>query len=135
MNIALHKRARTTPAVRREIQQSELSERKPAEKYGISRSTVRKWKYRDTAEDFSHRPHNLHATLTDAEEAVVIELRGTLLLPIDDLLVLCVNSYVRTCNGAEIPFCRHRQGDPMGVYGDPVLEDSGMRPLFSEESH
>ncbi|XOF34027.1 MAG: helix-turn-helix domain-containing protein [Candidatus Electrothrix sp. YB6] len=49
MNIALHKRARTTQAVRREIQRSELSERKLAEKYGISRSTVRKWKYRDIA--------------------------------------------------------------------------------------
>jgi hypothetical protein len=63
MNIALHRRARTTPAIRLEIQQSKLSERNPAEKYGISRSTVRKWKYRDTTGDFSHRPHNLHATL------------------------------------------------------------------------
>ena len=88
MNIALHKRARTAPAVRREIQWSKLSERKLAEKYGISGSTVRKRKYRDTAEDFSHRPHNPHATLTDPEEAVVIELRGTLLLPIDDLLAV-----------------------------------------------
>jgi DNA-binding transcriptional regulator YiaG len=57
MNITLHKRARTTPAIRREIQQSELSERKLAVKYGISRDTVRKWKRRDTVEDYSHTPH------------------------------------------------------------------------------
>jgi transcriptional regulator with XRE-family HTH domain/transposase-like protein len=88
MNIALHRRARTTPAIRLEIQQSKLSGRKLAEKYGISRSTVRKWKYRDTTDDSSHRPHNLHATLTDSEEAVVVELRRTLLLPLDDLPVV-----------------------------------------------
>jgi transposase-like protein len=88
MNIALHKRARTAPAVRREIQCSKLPERKLAEKYGISRTTVRKWKYRTAAEDFSHRPHDLHATLTAPEEAVVAEPRTTLLLPLDDLLVV-----------------------------------------------
>ena len=88
MNIALHRRARTAPAVRRKIERSKLSERKSAEKYGIGRSTVRKWKYRDTAEDFSHRPHNLHAVLTDPEEAVVVGLRRTLLLPVDDLPVV-----------------------------------------------
>ncbi len=88
MNIALHRRARTTPAVRREIRRPDLSGRKSAEKYGIGGSTVRKWKYRDTAEDFSHRTHNLHAPLTASEEAVVVELRGTLLLPLDDLLVV-----------------------------------------------
>ena len=112
MNIALHRRARTTPAVRREIQQSELSERKLAEKYGIGRSTVRKWKYRDTAEDFSHRPHNLHATLTDAEEAVVIELRGTLLLPIDDLLVVVREFLCPHMSRSALDRCLRRHGVP-----------------------
>ena len=66
----------------------QLPERKLAEKYGISGTAVRKWKYRTTAEDFSHRPHDLHATLTAPEEAVVAELRTTLLLQSDDLLVV-----------------------------------------------
>ena len=110
MNIALHKRARTTPAVRREIQQSKLSERKLSEKYGIGRSTVRKWKYRDTTDDFSHRPHNLHATLTDAEEAVVIELRGTLLLPIDDLLVVVREFLCPHMSRSALDRCLRRHG-------------------------
>ncbi len=110
MNIALHKRARTTPAVRREIQQSKLSERKLSEKYGISRSTVRKWKYRDTTDDFSHRPHNLHATLTDAEEAVVIELRRTLLLPIDDLLVVVREFLCPHMSRSALDRCLRRHG-------------------------
>ncbi len=109
MNITLHKRARTTPAVRREIQRSELSERKPAEKYSISRSTVRKWKQRGTVEDYSHRP-NLHATLTDSEEAAAAELRRTLLLPPDDLPV-AVREFIRPDMSRSAPDrCLRRHG-------------------------
>ncbi len=48
--IVLHKNARTTPAIRREIQQSKLSERALARKYGLNRATGasgkggRRWK-------------------------------------------------------------------------------------------
>lgn len=110
MNIALHKRARTAPAIRLEIRQSKLSERKLAEKYGISRSTVRKWKYRDTTGDFSHRPHNLHATLTDPEEAVVVELRKTLLLPLDDLLVVVREFICPYMSRSALDRCLRRHG-------------------------
>lgn len=128
MNIALHKRARTTPAVRREIQRSDLSERKLAEKYGISRSTVRKWKYRDTAEDFSHRPHNLHATLTDPEEAVVVELRRTLLLPIDDLLVVVREFICPHMSRSALDRCLRRHGVSNLKELIPAEENEGNRP-------
>ena len=84
----IHKQARTTPLLREEIRDSSLSERALAEKYNVSRSTVRKWKQRDTTEDRSHRPHRLHTALTPAQEAIVVELRRTLLLTTDDLLVV-----------------------------------------------
>ena len=84
----IHKQARTTPQLREEIRNSTLSERALAEKYNISRATVRKWKYRETSEDRSHRPHRLHTALSPAQEAIVVELRRTLLLPTDDLLVV-----------------------------------------------
>ncbi|ROQ92366.1 hypothetical protein EDC27_2074, partial [Desulfosoma caldarium] len=51
MLVRIHKRARTTPAIRKEIQQSTLSERALATQYGITRATVRKWKHRDSCED------------------------------------------------------------------------------------
>ncbi|XOF34092.1 MAG: IS481 family transposase [Candidatus Electrothrix sp. YB6] len=128
MNIALHKRARTTPAVRREIQRSELSERKLSEKYGISRSTVRKWKYRDTADDFSHRPHNLHATLTDPEEAVVVELRRTLLLPIDDLLVVVREFICPHMSRSALDRCLRRHGVSNLKELIPAEENEENRP-------
>lgn len=110
MNITLHKRARTTPAIRREIQQSELSERKLAAKYGISRDTVRKWKHRDTVEDCSHTPHNLNTSLAASQEAVVIELRTSLLLPMDDLLVVVKKFIYPEMSRSALDRCLRRHG-------------------------
>ena len=39
-------------------------------------------------QDRSHRPHTLSTTLSPAQEALVIELRRTLLLPLDDLVAV-----------------------------------------------
>lgn len=86
MNI--HPKARTTPAIRAEIQSSNLSQRKLAEKYNVTRPTIRKWQGRDSTGDYSHRPHKLNTTLSEAQEKVVVEIRKMLLLPLDDLLVV-----------------------------------------------
>ena len=88
MNLNLHKNARTTPAIRQELRESTQSERELAREYHLNRATVRQWRRRDTGQDASHRPHRLHTTLTPAQELVVIELRKTLLLPLDDLLAV-----------------------------------------------
>ena len=87
MNLNLHKNARTTPAIRQERRESTKSERELAREYHVNRATVRQWR-REKGQDASHRPHHLHATLTPAQEIVVIELRKTLLLPLDDLLAV-----------------------------------------------
>ena len=49
---------------------------------------MRKWKGREAPADRSHRPHKLSTTLSEAQEAIVVELRRLLLLPLDDLLVI-----------------------------------------------
>ena len=50
--------------------------------------TVRKWRRREGIADASHRPHWLHATLSTVQEQIVVALRQTLLLPLDDLLAV-----------------------------------------------
>jgi transposase InsO family protein len=52
----------------------------------VAPSTVAKWRRRTDVQDASHCPHRLQTTLSSAQEAVVVELRRTLLLPLDDLL-------------------------------------------------
>ena len=84
----IHKQARTTPQLREESRNSPLSERELAKKYNITRSTVRKWKYREDRDDRSHRPHRMRTVLSPAQEAIVVELRKSLLLATDDLLIV-----------------------------------------------
>jgi len=110
MEIVLHKNARTTPAIRKEIQQSNLSKRALAQKYGISRATARKWKKRDFVEDKSHRPHNLRATLSPIEEEIVVELRKTLLLSLDDLLVVVREFINPAMSRSALDRCLRRHG-------------------------
>ena len=88
MQVSLHKNARTTPAIRRELQASGESTKALARRYNLHPATVRKWRGREGVEDASHRPHRLHAQLSPAQELVVVELRRTLLLPLDDLLAV-----------------------------------------------
>lgn len=85
---AIHPQARTTPLVRAEIAASSESIRALAKRINHRLATIRKWKYRDNFQDRSHGPHRLNTTLTPLQEGVVIELRKTLLLPLDDLLVV-----------------------------------------------
>jgi len=88
MMVVLHKNARTTPAVRREIAQSSEPASVLAARYGITEQTVYKWKKRRVFTDRSHTAHRLQTRLNPAQEAVVVELRRTLLLPLDDLLAV-----------------------------------------------
>ena len=90
MNISVHKKARTTPEIRREIQAADpsISNNALARRYGVHRHTIAKWRKRDTTEDASHRPVRIHATLSPVQEAIVVALRETTLLPLDDLLAV-----------------------------------------------
>lgn len=85
---SIHPQARTTPKVRAEIQTATGTQREIAERFNVSVGTVRKWRNRDAVQDRSHRPNKLSTTLSPAQEAIVVELRRTLLLPLDDLLVV-----------------------------------------------
>lgn len=86
MSIRIHPQARTTPKIRQEIKDSGLSDREAARVFNITRATAAKWLERDDVQDRSHRAHTLHTTLSAAQEAIVLSLRQSLYLPLDDLL-------------------------------------------------
>ena len=88
MSSRIHPQARTTPKVRQEIKDSGLSDRQAAKVFGITRATAAKWLKRDDVQDRSHRAHTLHTTLSMAQEAIVLALRQSLYLPLDDLLFI-----------------------------------------------
>ena len=55
-------------------------------------------------------PHNLNTSLTPAQEAVVIELRTSLLLPIDDLLVVVQKFIYAKMSRSALDRCLRRHG-------------------------
>jgi transposase InsO family protein len=87
MGQVLHGSATTTEAVRRAIQASEESVRALARRYGISPTTVQKWRKRRTVTDERMGPKQPRSTvLSLEEEAVIVAFRRHTLLPLDDCL-------------------------------------------------
>ena len=89
MMLSRHKNATTTPAIRARIAASDEPAAVLAARYGVTLDTIYRWRGRTSFEDRSHTAHQLATTLTSAQEAVAVELRRMLLLPLDDLLAVC----------------------------------------------
>src|SRR5215217_2670142 len=82
-----HGSACTTPRVRAELQASQEATRVLAVRYGLNPKTVTKWRKRTTTADQPMGPRRPRSTtLTEAEEAIVVEFRRRTLLPLDDVL-------------------------------------------------
>ena len=83
----LHGSARTTPRVRAELQASKEKTSVLAERYGLTRTTVTKWRARTSTADAPMGPRNPRSTvLTLIEEAMIVEFRRRTLLPLDDVM-------------------------------------------------
>ena len=110
MQISLHKNAHTTPAVRAEIAASHEPARVLAARYSVTEQTVYKWKKRDCVQDRSHTAHRLQTQLTPAQEAVVVQLSKTLLLPLDDLLAVTRELICDNVSRSGLDRCLRRHG-------------------------
>ena len=87
MGQVLHGSATTTEAVRRAIQARQESVRSLARHYGISPTTVQKWRRRQTTTGARMGTKEVRSTvLTPEEEAIVVAFRRHTLLPLDDCL-------------------------------------------------
>jgi transposase InsO family protein len=87
MGQVLHGSARTTEAVRRAIQLRQESVRAAARRYGVSPTTIQKWRKRSTTVDARMGPKEPRSTvLTLDEEAIIVAFRRHTLLPLDDCL-------------------------------------------------
>jgi len=94
MELKLHANATTTPRTRAYIQASGASVAELARELGVNESTIRRWKGRSSVADRSHRPKRLAISLSPAEEQLVVELRQSVSLGLDDI----VEVLRRCCN-------------------------------------
>jgi transposase InsO family protein len=110
MGQVLHGCATTTEAVRRALQRSEASVRALAERYGISPTTVQKWRRRTTAADARMGPKTARSTtLSKEEEAMVVAFRRHTLLPLDDCLY-ALQSTIPHLTRSSLHRCLQRHG-------------------------
>ena len=87
MGQVLHGSATTTEAVRRTMQLRQESVRALAKRFGVSPTTVQKWRKRSTTADAKMGPKEARSTvLTLDEEAIIVAFRRHTLLPLDDCL-------------------------------------------------
>lgn len=94
MELKLHANAATTPKTRAYIQGSGTAVAELACELGVSQTTIRRWKRRTSVADRSHTPRKLSISLSDLEQRLVVELRTSLELPLDDIVEVmhrCVN--------------------------------------------
>src|SRR5215210_1643329 len=106
----LHGSARTTPRVRAELQASQEATRILAARYGLNPKTVHKWRKRTTTVDQPMGPKRPRSTtLTEAEEAIVVEFRRRTLLPLDDVLG-CLRAAIPALSRSALHRCLERHG-------------------------
>ena len=110
MMVKLHANATTTPKIRQYIRESDKPIRELARELGLTVDTVSKWKKRTDVNDRSHTAHRLQKTLTDAQEVLVVELRRSLLLPLDDLLVVVREFIQPDLSRSALSRCLRRMG-------------------------
>ncbi|WP_246143532.1 helix-turn-helix domain-containing protein [Colwellia echini] len=105
-----HANATTTPEIRAFIHESDLPTAVLARLLKISEATVRKWRKRESLVDASHVPKQLHTTLSEEQEYVVVELRTRLLLSLDELLAVVKQFINANVSRAGLQRCLKRHG-------------------------
>lgn len=77
---------------------------------GVSETTIRRWRGRDTVQDHPHTPRRLATILNPPQAFVVVELRKLLWLPLDDLLVVAREFVCPELSRSALDRCLRRHG-------------------------
>ena len=123
MDVRLHANATTTPRTRAYIQESAAPVAELAAELGISETTVRRWRKRDTQVDRSHTRHNLNASTTPEQEAIIVALRTDARLSLDDITEVMQRCLEPRLSRSAIRRCLVRHG-----IGGPLPKDAPPEP-------
>jgi len=111
MKLHLHKNATTTPAQREFIQNApHLSVSQLAEKIGVSKTTVQRWRKRSDVFDRSHTPKSLNTVLSPMDEIKIILCRLITRTGLDDLHKIVKSFLGVDCSRASLNRCLKRYG-------------------------
>ena len=85
MQQVYHSNARANLNIRTEIQNNSANNSDLANRFNVSEQTVSKWKNRDFIQDASCKPLKIEYALSDLEKALVISLRKSSWMSIDEI--------------------------------------------------
>ena len=85
MQQVYHSNAKTNLNIRTELQNNSSKNSELALRFNVSEQTVSKWKNRESQQDASCRPLNIKYALIDIEKAIVISLRKSTWLALDEI--------------------------------------------------
>ncbi|QNQ64247.1 IS481 family transposase [Brucella sp. 6810] len=106
----LHGSAKTTHAIRAELQRSKASAAELARRYGINEKTVLKWRKRQSVEDMPIGPKVHKSTVLSAvEEAAIVSLRVQARLPLDDVYI-ALKDVIPHLSRSNLHRCLQRHG-------------------------
>lgn len=127
MEIRRHANATTTPKQRAPIPRSSRPVAERAVELGVSETTVRRWRARDTVQDRPHTPQRLATTLNPLQEFVGVEWRKLLLPPLDDPWVVARECVGPKLSRSALDRCPRRHG--VARLADRLAEAAGKPPL------
>lgn len=85
MSQIYHCNAATNIKMRKEIRFSDASITELSKRYSVTGPTIKKWRIRSDFKDKSSRPHNIHCKLNDVEKAIIISMRRSSWMKLDEL--------------------------------------------------
>lgn len=106
----LHGSAKTTHAIRGELQRSQVSVASLAKRYGINKKTVLKWRHRQSVGERPMGPKERRSTVLSAmEEAAIVALWLQVRLPLDDVYI-ALKDVIPHLTRSSLRRCLQRRG-------------------------
>ncbi|MCF6318532.1 MAG: DDE-type integrase/transposase/recombinase [Proteobacteria bacterium] len=104
-----HNNAKTNTHIRAEIKSSNLDNKSLAANYRVSENTISKWKNATSLNDASSTPHTIDYALNEIEELVIVSIRKTSWLPLDDVLDMVQEQNIINANRSNVyrTLCRY----------------------------
>lgn len=109
MGSLLHANAKTTPRIRKEIQESLESAQKIAKRLNLNVKTVLKWKKAARVEDKRSGPTQPKSALSSTQQQVICEFRRISKLPLDDVYV-ALKDQIPELSRSNLHRCLKRNG-------------------------
>jgi transposase-like protein len=109
MGSLLHGNAKTTPRIRKEIQESMESAAEIAKSLNLNIKTVLKWKKAGSVEDKRSGPTQPKSVLSKTEQQIICEFRRVSKLPLDDVYI-ALKEKIPSLTRSNLHRCLKRNG-------------------------